>query len=526
MDKAFYWQRFKKYLYHSKELGLRLDISRINFDDGFLVQMEPFMQKAYCEMEKLEAGAVANREEGRMVGHYWLRSPELAPSAELADAIKSTIGRIAQFAAAVRNGECRAYGDRIFRNFLLIGIGGSALGPQLTCDALAGRGLKPYFLDNIDPDGIDRVLASLGDGLAETLVLVISKSGGTIETSKGMEEVREVFAKKGLSFARNAVAVTMPDSKLALLAQEEEWLAIFPIWDWVGGRTSVTSAVGLLPAALCGIDIASFLQGARLMDEETRKRDTQTNPAALLALMWYYATEGRAGRDMIILPYKDRLQYLARYLQQLVMESLGKEYDRDGRRVNQGLSVYGNKGSTDQHAYVQQLLDGVNNSFVTFIEVLKSEREYDGLAPESITSGDYLHAFLWGTREALSERGRESLTITLEKLDAASLGALIALYERAVGLYASMINVNAYNQPGVELGKKGANMLIDMLTEVLAYLSSHRETAFSVCEIAEAVGRCGEEENVFLLLEYLAADGSRGVKKEAGEKFSCRYYLS
>src|SRR5207253_331995 len=132
----------------------------------------------------------------------------------------------------------------------------------------------------------------------------------------------------------------------------EKWLARFPMFDWIGGRTSELSAVGLLPAALQGIDIMGMLAGAAACDEATRQRDTRANPAALLALMWHHATGGKGQKDMVVLPYKDRLLLFSRYLQQLVMESLGKRLDLQGKRVDQGIAVYGNKGSTDQHAYV------------------------------------------------------------------------------------------------------------------------------------------------------------------------------
>jgi hypothetical protein len=249
--------------------------------------------------------------------------------------------------------------------------------------------------------------------------------------------------------------------------KEAEWLARFPMWDWVGGRTSETSAVGLLPAALQGIDIDALLEGARLCDEATRRKEARANPSALMALMWYHATGGRGKKDMVILPYKNRLQLFPKYLQQLVMESLGKERDLDGKAVNQGIAVYGNKGSTDQHAYVQQLREGVNNFFVTFIEVLRDREGYSLHVDDGVTSGDYLNAFLQGTRRALFENGRESITITIERVDARSLGALIALYERAVGFYASFVNVNAYHQPSVETGKKAAGLVIQLQMEAL-----------------------------------------------------------
>jgi glucose-6-phosphate isomerase len=231
--------------------------------------------------------------------------------------------------------------------------------------------MEPFFFDNTDPDGMSRTLARIGDKLQNTLTIVISKSGGTPETRNGMLEAQACYHEMGLHFGRHAVAVTGEGSALDQVAENERWLARFPMWDWVGGRTSELSAVGLLPAALQGFDIATMLRGAAAMDERTRRPETRNNPAALLALMWYHATEGRGKKDMVILPYKDRLELFARYLQQLVMESLGKEKDLQGNVVHQGIAVYGNKGSTDQHAYVQQLREGVVNFFVTFIQVLR-----------------------------------------------------------------------------------------------------------------------------------------------------------
>ena len=245
----------------------------------------------------------------------------------------------------------------------------------------------------------------------------------------------------------------MAGSHLDRQARDEHWLERFPMFDWIGGRTSELSAVGLLPAALQGIDIDAMLAGAAACDQATRVHDTKANPAALLALMWFHATGGAGRKDMVVLPYKDRLLLFSRDLQQLVMESLGKRLDLQGNRVDQGIAVYGNKGSTDQHAYVQQLRDGVNNFFVTFIRVLESGGSGMEVEP-GVTAGDYLHGLLLGTREALYANDRESMTITIRRVDARAIGTLIALFERAVGFYAGLIHINAYNQPGVEAGKR------------------------------------------------------------------------
>jgi len=289
------------------------------------------------------------------------------------------------------------------------------------------------------------------------------------------------------------------------------------MWDWVGGRTSVTSAVGLLPAALQGIDVNGLLSGAALMDEATRVPEVAKNPAALLALAWYRETGGKGMKDMVVLPYKDRLLLFSRYLQQLVMESLGKEKDLAGRVVEQGISVYGNKGSTDQHAFVQQLRDGVPNFFVTFIEVAKDREDgKPSLAVETdVTSGDYLLGFLLGTRRALAEKGRRSITITLPDVSPRSVGMLIALYERTVGLYASIVGINPYNQPGVEAGKKAAADVLDLQTKLLADLKGHAGEFRTAEEIATAVD--AEAETVFILLSHFAANPEKGVGKHEGE---------
>jgi glucose-6-phosphate isomerase len=273
------------------------------------------------------------------------------------------------------------------------------------------------------------------------------------------------------------------------------------MWDWVGGRTSVMSAVGTVPLALQGLNIPAFLEGAAQMDSWTREASAAKNPAMLLALMWHYAGAGRGQKDMVILPYKDRLVLFSKYLQQLVMESLGKELDLDGKKVNQGIAVYGNKGSTDQHAYVQQLRDGVHNFFVTFVEVRKDrEGEVFEVEPET-TTGDYLQGFLRGTRTALYESGRESVTVSLPAVTPQAVGALIALYERAVGFYASLVNINAYHQPGVEAGKKAASAVLDLQHKVLAAIGVEAKTADAVASSISS-----DPEAVYHVLEHLVAN--------------------
>ena len=440
--------------FHDDTLGLGLDLGRMGLTDADL--NDPALDGAVADMAALEAGAIANPDEGRQVGHYWLRAPELAPK-DAAEAIRGSWDALETLSATLAGR---------FDTALLVGIGGSALGPMFLADALGvgPSGMALRVLDNTDPDGFDRVLA--GVNLGRALTLVFSKSGGTQETRNGMLEVAAAYRRAGLNFAEHAVALTCAGSALDREAEAQGWLARLPMWDWVGGRTSVTSLVGLLPLALLNQDWRAFLDGAAGMDAATRGR--QGNPALGLALAWHRAAEGQARRAMVVLPYKDRLVLFSRYLQQLVMESIGKERDLAGQVVHQGLTVYGNKGSTDQHAYIQQLREGPDDVFATFIAVLEDRQGPSLEVSPGVTAGDYLLGFLLGTRNALSEAGRRSLTITLDRVGPRQLGALIALFERAVGYYASLVGVNAYHQPGVEAGKKAAGVALRLQAALLS----------------------------------------------------------
>ncbi|MBL9133551.1 MAG: glucose-6-phosphate isomerase [Verrucomicrobiaceae bacterium] len=520
-----HWDRFQKYFVRYSNLGFSIDISRMAFEDELFTRMAGKVEGAFQAMKELEAGAIANPDEKRMVGHYWLRDSKRAPEAALTKEIDETLEATLKFASEVHAGTILAANGRKFTRVLVVGIGGSALGPQLVAQAItpANPPMAISFFDNTDPDGMDRVMAEIGAEIATTLTLVISKSGGTKETRNGMLEAGAAYQKAGVDFARHAVAVTGLDSELDKHAVKQGWLARFPMWDWVGGRTSVMSAVGTLAAALQGVDVRQFLAGAAAMDAETRNRPARENAAMLLALMWHHAGGGKGMKDMVVLPYKDRLVLFSKYLQQLVMESLGKEHDLDGAVVNQGIAVYGNKGSTDQHAYVQQLRDGVNNFFATFIEVRKARDAAPLQVEPGFTSGDYLQGFLRGTRKALSDKGRENVTLSIEEVSAFTLGMLVGLFERAVGFYASLVNVNAYHQPGVEAGKKAATDFLTQLAQVKKALAAAAQPQ-SAAEIAAGLGI--DAEDAFHMLTHLAANGGARLAEAGASPAADRFTAS
>jgi glucose-6-phosphate isomerase len=470
-----------------KAVGVELDFARMELQDDLAERYSVQIARAVDEMAAVESGAEVNSDEGRQVGHYWLRNPEMAPG-DLGTAITETWKEIDEFASQVFAGR--------FSNILWIGIGGSGLGPQLMYDSLRTPGVTPpmFFFDNTDPYGFKRTLGDIeqSGGLATTLTVVVSKSGGTKETANGMKVAKAEYERAGLVFAEHAAAVTQPSSALSKLAGPQsandpstagaEWLAQFAIWDWVGGRTSLHSSVGLLPARLLGFDVDAFIAGAREMDEATRTVSIETNAALRLATVWYDTVENNALRNMVVLPYCDRISLMSKYLQQLVMESIGKN--------GKGISVFGNKGSTDQHSYVQQLRDGYRDFFGLFMRVLDSEADEWEVEP-GITAADYLMSFQEGTAKALSEAGRPSMRLTVDRFSAHTLGALIALFERTVGFYGAMIEVNSYHQPGVEAGKTAASELLAAQQAVVKHLPSNAaeltESESGVTEFAERV---------------------------------------
>ncbi len=467
--------------------GFTLDLSASMLTHGNVRQLQPELEKAHQEMMALEQGAIKNPDEHRQVTHFTDR---------LTYEQSAVYKEIEVFFTDLSQGKITGTTGLPLGAVIFNGIGGSALGPQLAQMALNGpywNELTPpqrrhypriYFVDNTDPAGLVDILAVIDP--AQTLLVTISKSGGTQETKNNARTLEKLYREQyHLDFAHHAAAITMTGSELDREAREMNWLAIWPMADSIGGRTSITAVVGHAPAAAGGIDFSSFLDGARKMDEWTREPETVKNPAYLLAILWYVMGNGKGDKNMVILPYSDRLVLLSRYLQQLVMESLGKEFDLRSRPVYQGLSVFGNKGGTDAHAFVQQLHDGRNDFFVTFIEILEDSRQF--LLDRNLTMGDYLHNFRQGLANALSVRKRSVSTITLERLTPRTLGMIIALFERAVAFYAELIGINAFHQPGVQAYKKAADKLNELNLKLQNFVATHPGFSGAACDYAAAL---------------------------------------
>ena len=357
------------------------------------------------------------------------------------------------------------------RDVLLLGIGGSSLGARALCQALAGplelSGIaqpehpRLHFPDNSDPWLLHALLQHLDP--QKTAAIVISKSGGTVETAAQMLVVREFFNSalgEGPARAR-MIAITDPEQgSLRALATAEDWLTL-EIPPNVGGRFSVLSPAGLLPASLCDIDLEELLEGAGDMAQRCANPSLRQNPAGLLAVIHVLQHRLRARPLHVLMPYADQLRPFAAWYVQLWAESLGKRIDRSGARVESGPTPIVAVGATDQHAQMQLFMEGPRDKLLTFIEVAQPSADLtipksDGAAAYlgGHTLAQLLAAERMGATQALASDGRPSLTLHVPQLDAHAMGQLFFLYEAATAFAGELYDINAFDQPGVELGKR------------------------------------------------------------------------
>ena len=357
-----------------------------------------------------------------------------------------------------------------FENILVLGIGGSALGGLAVTEAL----LQPYwnmltkeqrkglprifFLDNIDPDSISSLLNILD--LEKTLVNVITKSGDTAETMSQYMIIKDRMEKElGDNYRRNIVATT--DKKMGILRQlaDQEGYKIFYVPDDVGGRFSVFSSVGLVPFALLGFDIDKIISGIKDMDLTLRDTDIRTNIAAQSALINYLMDTKKGKNISVMMPYSNRLKYISDWYAQLWAESLGKEFNRNGERVNVGTTPIRAVGATDQHSQLQLYNEGPNNKLITFIRVKEFDTnleipnifEYTGIGYlGGKTINDLMNAEADSTRVTLADNKRPTITFSIDKIDEYNIAQLLYMFEVQTAIAGELYNINTYNQPGVE----------------------------------------------------------------------------
>jgi len=367
-------------------------------------------------------------------------------------------------------------------DLVVLGIGGSALGNialqtalnpvtyNLMDDEQRG-GPRLFVLDNVDPALVDETLGLLAGRLDRTLFNVISKSGETAETASQFMIVRHMLRQRlGEAFSSRIVATTDPEAGTLREIAAADGYDVLAVPADVGGRFSVLSPVGLFSAAMCGIDVDALLAGAAAMADRLKEPDWRRNPACMLAAIKYVAYARKGKPIHVVMSYSNRLLGLADWYRQLWAESLGKARSRAGREVAVGPTPVKALGATDQHSQVQLYREGPNDKLVVFLEAAAHPAEvtvpdvlgeYPGLSYlAGVDLSRLLSAEKLATEYALVQSKRPSVTIRFDAIDAESVGAFIFFYEFVTSLCAELLDVNAYDQPAVELGKHATFALL------------------------------------------------------------------
>ena len=458
---------------HLRIGGLHMDVSRQRVDEEALDALVALADE--CDLrsaiENLFRGAVVNASEDRAALHTAMRAPRGERPEAVAEAIEAEQARVLDFAARVRAGKCRGATGKPFSAVVHIGIGGSRLGPELVVKALGG-GLDVRFLSNVDGNAAIRAFAGLDPD--ETLIIVASKSFETLET-----EINAGYARSWLlertgdanAVGTHFVAVTANIDAARRFGVAEE--QCFAIWDWIGGRYSLWSAVGLpIILALGTSGFRELLDGAHRMDRHFRSAPLRENLPALLALLGIWNGNFLGASTHAVLPYDHRLATLPAFLQQLEMESNGKSVTNDGdeSQVHTAPIIWGGEETDGQHAFHQLLHQGTRAFSADFIAVVDPGHElidqHRWLLANCLGQGEAM-----ATGAASSEHAphrdvagkHPSTTILLDRLDARNLGMLLALYEHKVFCQSVIWHTNAFDQWGVELGKQLARRVYDAL---------------------------------------------------------------
>jgi len=475
---------------------LFLDYSKNRVDDETLRLLFELARAAGLaqRIESMFLGERINNTENRAVLHTALRNavdhPVLVDGADVMPEVDAGLRHMHEFTDAVRNGVWRGHGGARITDIVNIGIGGSHLGPYMAVEALradSGDGPRVHFVANVDDADIGFTLARLDP--ESTLFVVVSKTFTTQETATNAATAREWLLdhfRDNAAVSRHFAAVSTNLSAVRAFGIDPK--NTFTMWDWVGGRYSLWSAVGLSIALAVGMDdFRRLLSGAHAMDRHFREAPFERNMPVIMALLGIWYADFLDAASHCVVPYDERLRHLPAYLQQLDMESNGKRVSREGAAigVHTGPILWGNTGTNSQHAFFQLLHQGTHLIPVDFLLAASSEhgigRHHDMLAANCLAQAEALMRGRSGDETAAEMRdagieadriaelvphrsfpgNRPSNLLLYPRLDAVTLGRIIALYEHKVFVQGVIWNVNSFDQWGVELGKQLAGTILN-----------------------------------------------------------------
>ena len=474
--------RFNKFSIQEKDL--LLDFSKNHIDNKMMKLFSQLLVDIDLKgkINDLFNGEKINTSENRSVLHFLLRGSYTSKTKELYENdVKKGLDKLKLFSKKFQNGELKGYSGKIIKNVINIGIGGSDLGPKMICEALkyySNRSLNNYFISNVDPSNLSEVLLNVDP--KESIFIISSKSFGTIETLKNANVCKNWFynqSKNSESLKKHFFGVTANTKRAKEFGIEEN--NIFPIWDWVGGRYSLWSSVGLPIILKIGFEnFEMLLNGANEIDNHFREQPFNNNIPVVLGCLGILYNNFHNCETHAIFPYDDYLKYLPMYLQQADMESNGKNISKNSSEVNYntGPIIWGDVGTNGQHSFFQLIHQGTKKIPCDFIGFVNSNNEKEELHEILLSNmiGQTM-ALMKGKNGAEVEKelgnknkynnydilknskifkgNKPSNTLLFNKLTPYNLGRLIAIYEHKIFVQGSIWNINSFDQWGVELGK-------------------------------------------------------------------------
>ena len=481
---------FKENPNRAEEFTIQWDDFYVDFSKNRITSQTLVLFKELAEELKLDEaitkyfdGDIINHTEVRSVLHTALRAPVDAQiyvdGVNVVPEIHQVKALIKTFSDAIINGAKKGYTNKPFTDIVNIGIGGSDLGPAMVVDSLSfyGNHLKLHYVSNVDGDHVNEIIKRLD--AETTLFVIVSKTFTTQETLSNATTIKEWFLKHGTQddVAKHFVAVSTNTAKVEAFGIEPS--NIFPMWDWVGGRFSLWSAVGLSISLAVGYDhFNSLLIGAHKMDTHFKEEKFEINIPVILAFLSVWYNNFFKAESEAVIPYTQYLNQFATYLQQAIMESNGKSIDRSGNKVKYqtGNLIWGEPGTNSQHAFFQLIHQGtklIPTDFIGFTKSLHGNADHhDKLISnflaqtEALLNGKSKAAVLSeGTEAAIVpfkvfEGNKPTNTIFINQLNPESLGKLIAMYEHKIFVQGVIWNVFSYDQFGVELGKQLASNIL------------------------------------------------------------------